>query len=192
MKPNFFKISLAFLLVKCFSLLLSFRICFFILSNTGSEASKPFKRASEKILRVKGDLKIKEYLQQHHLLPKGMTAAYFNKMDELIAAGKAQLDDLVVMAEVARAKGMPTGDVKVNIEDLVPTPHAELHNVLRDQGAEIAKSRLTLDLSEVNDVDKLMELWVREFDPDGNFTYNVETAKVWTGLDKLLKELRGS
>ena len=158
----------------------------------GSAASKPFKRASEKILRVKGDLKIKEYLQQHHLLPKGMTAAYFNKMDELIAAGKAQLDDLVVMAEVARAKGMPTGDVKVNIEDLVPAPHAELHNVLRDQGAEIAKSRLTLDLSEVNDVDKLMELWVREFDPDGNFTYNVETAKVWTGLDKLLKELRGS
>lgn len=158
----------------------------------GSEASKPFKKASEKILRAKGDLKIKEYLQQHHLLPKGMSAAYFNKMDELIAAGKAQLDDLVVMAEVARAKGMPTGDVKANIEDLVPTPHGELHTALRADGAEIPKSKLTLDLSKVDNVDQLMELWVREFDPDGNFTYNVETAKVWTGLDKLLKELRGS
>ena len=157
-----------------------------------SSAAKPFKQKAEKILRARGDLQIKEYLQQHHLIPKGMTAAYFDKMDQLIASGKAKLDDLVLMAEVAAAKGKPTGDVKVNIEDMIPKPHNEMHMVLRSQGAEVSKSKLIKDLSKVNSVDELMELWVREFDPDGNFTYNYETAKVWQGLDKLLKELRGS
>lgn len=157
-----------------------------------SSAAKPFKQKAEKILRARGDLQIKEYLQQHHLIPKGMTAAYFDKMDQLIASGKAKLDDLVLMAEVAAAKGKPTGDVRVNIEDMIPKPHNEMHMVLRAQGAEVAKSKLIKDLSKVNTVDELMELWVREFDPDGNFTYNYETAKVWQGLDKLLKELRGS
>ncbi len=157
-----------------------------------SSAAKPFKQKAEKILRARGELQIKEYLQQHHLIPKGMTAAYFDKMDQLIASGKAKLDDLVLMAEVAAAKGKPTGDVKVNIEDMIPKPHNEMHMVLRSQGAEVAKSKLIKDLSKVNIVDELMEKWVREFDPDGNFTYNYETAKVWEGLDKLLKELRGS
>jgi len=157
-----------------------------------SSAAKPFKQKAEKILRARGELQIKEYLQQHHLIPKGMTAAYFDKMDQLIASGKAKLDDLVLMAEVAAAKGKPTGDVKVNIEDMIPKPHNEMHMVLRSQGAEVAKSKLIKDLSKVNTVDELMEKWVREFDPDGNFTYNYETAKVWEGLDKLLKELRGS
>ena len=157
-----------------------------------SSAAKPFKQKAEKILRARGDLQIKEYLQQHHLIPKGMTAAYFDKMDQLIASGKAKLDDLVLMAEVAAAKGKPTGDVKVNIEDMIPKPHNEMHMVLRSQGAEVAKSKLIKDLSKVKTVDELMEKWVREFDPDGNFTYNYETAKVWEGLDKLLKELRGS
>lgn len=157
-----------------------------------SSAAKPFKQKTEKILRARGELQIKEYLQQHHLIPKGMTAAYFDKMDQLIASGKAKLDDLVLMAEVAVAKGKPTGDVKVNIEDMIPKPHNEMHMVLRSQGAEVAKSKLIKDLSKVNTVDELMERWVREFDPDGNFTYNYETAKVWQGLDKLLKELRGS
>jgi hypothetical protein len=157
-----------------------------------SSAAKPFKQKAEKILRARGDLKIKEYLEQHHLIPKGMTAAYFDKMDQLIANGKAKLDDLVLMAEVAVAKGKPTGDVKVNIEDMIPGPHNEMHMVLRSQGAEVSKSKLIKDLSKVNSVDELMEKWVREFDPDGNFTYNYETAKVWQGLDKLLKELRGN
>jgi len=157
----------------------------------GSDAAKPDRRRVETALRVKGDLKIKEYLQQHHLIPKGMTAAYFNKMDQLIAAGKAKPDDLIVMAQVALKKGMPTGDVKANLKDLIPAPHAELHTILRRQGDEIAKSKLIKDLSKINNVDDLMRLWVKEFSPEGKFTYNYETAKIFQELDSLLEEMTG-
>jgi len=157
----------------------------------GSDAAKPMRRKAEQILRAKGDLKIKEYLQQHHLIPKGMTAAYFDKMDQLIAAGKAQPDDLIVMAQIALKKGMPTGDVKVNLKDLIPTPHAELHTILRRQGDEVAKTKLIKDLSKVNSVDDLMRKWVKEFSPEGRFTYNYETASIFQELDSLLEELTG-
>lgn len=157
----------------------------------GSDAAKPMRRKAEVVLRAKGDLKIKEYLQQHHLIPKGMTAAYFDKMDQLIAAGKAKPDDLIVMALIARNKGMPTGDVKVNLKDLIPTPHAELHTILRRQGDEVAKTKLIKDLSKVDSVDDLMRMWVEEFSPDGRFTYNYETAKIFQELDSLLEEMTG-
>ena len=99
--------------------------------------------------------------------------------------------DLIVMAEIALKKGMPTGDVKANLKDLIPTPHAELHTILRRQGDEVAKTKLIKDLSKVNSVNDLMRMWIEEFSPDGRFTYNYETAKIFQELDSLLEEMTG-
>ena len=68
---------------------------------------------AEKIKRGTTDM-----LHLHHKLPKGMSAAFFDRMDQFISRGEAVNDDLLEMAEEATKIGLSTGDVKSNIMSL--------------------------------------------------------------------------
>lgn len=131
---------------------------------------------------------LREWLEQHHLFPKGVSAAYFSKMDELIAKGKATKDDLIAMAEFAANQGRRTGDVRANLLNMLKDPHNELHTILRDQGAEIPKSAIQNSLKDVKTVDELMARWKEIL--AGDVAYNMDTAKIWEPLDNLLKEIQ--
>jgi hypothetical protein len=140
------------------------------------------KKAEESARAVQG------YLEQHHLFPKGMSAAFFGKMDELISKGKATKDDLILMAEFTANQGRRTGDVKANLINMAKDPHNELHTILRAQGAELKKSDYVRMLENVDNVDDLLVKW-REL-LSGDAAYNIETAKIWEPLDDLLKEIQ--
>ena len=140
------------------------------------------KKAEESARAVKG------YLEQHHLFPKGMSAAFFGKMDELISKGKATKDDLILMAEFTVNQGRRTGDVKANLINMAKDPHNELHTILRKQGAELKKSDYVQMLKDVDNVDDLLVQW-REL-LAGDAAYNIDTAKIWEPLDDLLKEIQ--
>jgi len=140
------------------------------------------KKAEESARAVQG------YLEQHHLFPKGMSAAFFGKMDELISKNKATKDDLILMAEFTANQGRRTGDVKANLINMAKDPHNELHNILRAQGSELKKSDYVRMLENVDNVDDLLVKW-REL-LSGDAAYNIETAKIWEPLDDLLKEIQ--
>ena len=131
---------------------------------------------------------VKGFLEQHHRFPKGISAAYFDKMDDLISKGKATKDDLIAMAEFAANQGRRTGDVRVNLLNMAKDPHNELHTILRKQGAEIPKSAIENMLKKVDNVDELMRQWKEVL--AGDVAYNMDTAAVWEPLDNLLKEIQ--
>ena len=127
------------------------------------------------------------YLEEHHIFPKGMSAAFFNRMDELIASGVAEADDLLLMAEYAAKSGVKAGDVKSNLVNLMKEPHNELHTLLRAQGDEIGKQKWQEILSNTESVDDVLALWK---DVIGrNVIPNAETARIWQPLDDLVKEI---
>ncbi len=131
---------------------------------------------------------VKGFLEQHHRFPKGISAAYFDKMDALISKGLAEKDDLIAMAEFAANQGRRTGDVRANLLNMLKDPHNELHTILRDQGAEIPKSAIQNSLKDVKNVDELMARWKEIL--AGDVAYNMDTAKIWEPLDNLLKEIQ--
>ena len=157
------------------------------------ESDPNFFRSKEG-LAAKKDEEIRRnitgYLEQHHLFPKGISAAFFGKMDDLISKGKADKDDLIVMAEYAVKQGKRTGDVRSNLINMQKDPHNELHTMLRASGAELGKTDYVRSLKDVKDVNELMRRWRDMLDAD--VAYNVDTAKVWEPLDDLIKEVRAS
>ena len=128
-------------------------------------------------------------LEQHHKFPKGLSGAYFSRMDELIDAGLAEPDDLFVMAEYARKKGVEAGDVRSNLANQVKKPHTELHRYMRNTGEELSKTKWKQVVKEAKDVDELMVLW-RDI-IDNNVIPNYKLAEVWQPLDDLVREIQG-
>lgn len=133
---------------------------------------------------------IQGYLEQHHLFPKGMSAAFFGKMDDLIEKGVATKDDLILMAEFAAAKGRRAGDIKANLLNMQQTPHNRMHTELRAMGAELGKTDYQHLLKDVDNVDDLLDRWADLFEPgiEGDAVYNAAVAELWEPLDKLLME----
>ena len=133
---------------------------------------------------------IQGYLEQHHLFPKGMSAAFFGKMDDLIEKGVATKDDLILMAEFAAAKGRRAGDIKANLLNMQQTPHNRMHTELRAMGAELGKTDYQRLLKDVDNVDDLLDRWADLFEPgiEGDAVYNAAVAELWEPLDKLLME----
>ena len=129
-------------------------------------------------------------LEQHHKFPKGLSGAYFSRMDELIDAGLAEPDDLFVMADYARKKGVEAGDVRSNLANQVKKPHTELHRYMRGTGEELSKTKWKQVVKEAKTVDELMVLW-RDI-IDNNVTPNYKLAEIWQPLDDLVQELRGN
>ena len=128
-------------------------------------------------------------LEQHHKFPKGLSGAYFSRMDELIDAGLAEPDDLFVMAEYARKRGVEAGDVRSNLANQVKKPHTELHRYMRNTGEEMSKTKWKQVVKEAKDVDELMVLW-RDI-IDNNVIPNYKLAEVWQPLDDLVREIQG-
>lgn len=134
---------------------------------------------------------IQGYLEQHHLFPKGMSAAFFGKMDDLIEKGVATKDDLILMAEFAAAKGRRAGDIKANLLNMQQTPHNRMHTELRAMGAELNKTDYQRLLKDVDNVDDLLDRWADLFEPgiEGDAVYNAAVAELWEPLDELLMKI---
>lgn len=147
--------------------------------------------AAEKLKRGTTDM-----LHLHHKLPKGMSAAFFDRMDEFISRGEAVSDDLLEMAEEATKVGLSTGDIKSNILAIADKPHSTLHTEMRAMGSgmfgrmELGKKELIKAMREAKDPTSLKALWKSWINDDAK--YLVETAEVWEPLDKLLDEVRKS
>lgn len=145
-----------------------------------SKAAKKLEQTRRKMVGT--------YLEEHHIFPKGMSAAFFNRMDELIASGVAEADDLLLMAEYAAKSGVKAGDVKSNLVNLMKNPHNELHQILRAQGDEIGKQQWQKILSEVDTVDDVLVLWKDVIGK--NVKPNAETARIWQPLNDLVEEIQ--
>ncbi len=136
-----------------------------------------------------------ETLHLHHKLPKGMSAAFFDRMDYFISKGKATTDDLLEMADEATKIGLTTGDLRSNILPIADKPHTTLHTEMRAMGSgmfgrmELGKKELMVAMREAKDPVSLKALWKAWINDDAK--YLVETAEVWEPLDNLLKEIRG-
>jgi hypothetical protein len=135
-----------------------------------------------------------ESLHLHHKLPKGMSAAFFDRMDYFIGRGEASTDDLLEMADEATKIGLTTGDLRSNILPIADKPHTTLHTEMRAMGSgmfgkmELGKKELMGAMREAKDPTTLKALWKAWVNDDAK--YLVETAEVWEPLDTLLKEIR--
>jgi len=147
--------------------------------SSNSKAAKKLEQTRRKMVGT--------YLEEHHIFPKGMSAAFFNRMDELIASGVAEADDLLLMAEYAAKSGVKAGDVKSNLVNLMKNPHNELHQILRSQGDEIGKQRWQKILNEVDTVDDVLVLWKDVIGK--NVKPNAKTARIWQPLNDLVEEI---
>lgn len=144
---------------------------------------------AEKLKRGTADM-----LHLHHKLPKGMSAAFFDRMDQFISKGVASPDDLADMADEATKAGVRTGDARSNILAIADRPHTELHTEMRAMGSgmfgrmELGKKELMAAMQQAKDPKSLKALWKAWLTDDAR--YLVETAEVWEPLDALLKEVR--
>ena len=135
-----------------------------------------------------------ESLHLHHKLPKGMSAAFFDRMDYFIGRGEASTNDLLEMADEATKIGLTTGDLRSNILPIADKPHTTLHTEMRAMGSgmfgkmELGKKELMGAMREAKDPTTLKALWKAWVNDDAK--YLVETAEVWEPLDTLLKEIR--
>ena len=127
-------------------------------------------------------------IDEHHGFPKGMSAALFDRMDQFIAKGIAEPDDLLVMARHAERKGALAGDYKSNMINLVKKPHDELHNYLKNSGDELSKKQWIDVARKAKTPDDLLII----FDDllDRNVIPNLETAKIWQPLSDLIEDIQ--
>lgn len=148
------------------------------------------KRDRQAIALTEG---ITETLEEHHLFPKVVSGAFFGKMDELIKAGKAELDDLVLMNRVAIAKGRKPGDYKSGMYILGETPHNEYHTLMKEAGDEFKRNQAEAWAGVVNEaktVDDLLILWRDTL--DNLVVPTAEDIQSYNKLDKLLQEIRNT
>lgn len=145
--------------------------------------------------KAKG-LKINEHIEEHHLVLKGASGAAMRKMQQFVAKGKAELDDLVLMAEYAERKGTAIGDRLSNNAFQMKTPHNELHQkVLKQESGSYTGIRSEFDqtkweeiLNEIETPEQLMEFWVDQV--DNNYVPNKKLGMIWQDLDDLLTLIR--
>ena len=110
-------------------------------------------------------------------------------MEEFVAAGKADMDDLVVMFEYAAKKNAATGDRLSNNAFILDTPHSELHQqVLKPAGDEFTQKQWNNILRNIKSPDDLMKWWVDQV--DNNYVPNKKTGLIWQDLDDLIKEIQ--
>jgi len=136
---------------------------------------------------------VTETLEEHHLFPKVVSGAFFAKMDEFIKAGKAQLDDLVLMNRVAIAKGRKPGDYKSGMYILGETPHNEYHTLMKEAGDGFKRNQAEAwagVVNEAKDVDDLLVLWRDTL--DNLVVPTAEDIQSYNKLDKLLQEIRST
>lgn len=149
------------------------------------------KKQLEVEMRGKGKLGEGEYLEQHHLISKGVMGAFMGRADELIAKGKATQEDLLAMAEYLKEQtGTAGGDRASNMLNMRKQPHNEFHTTMEvGEGVEESKKVWQKRLSKVNSIDELFQYWEEWVLTDGKYTK--DTAEIWEPLDDLIKEIQG-
>ena len=118
-------------------------------------AGKAAKRKEE---LAKG-LKTGEYLEAHHLFPKVLSSAFFDRMDWMINKGIAEADDLVLMNNIAIKLGRKPGDYKSGMLNMRTKPHNELHTAMDYAKDEFNELEWAEIVNKTKNVDELLILW---------------------------------
>ena len=102
-------------------------------------------------------------MDQHHLFTKGQSAPFIKKMDELIAKGIADEDDLVNMFAWAEKLDATMGDRLSNLLNSPRIAHVgeatSIHPELRRAGLEIRPKLIEGMVSEAKNATELMDLF---------------------------------
>lgn len=130
-------------------------------------------------------------LEEHHLIPKGVTAAFMGRADELIAAGKATRRDTLAMAQYLEdITGTAGGDRASDILYMRKAPHNEMHTYMKQaEGIEESNVVWREKLSGVDSIEELFVLWEDWIEDTGR--YYKMTAEVWEPIEDLLEEVSG-
>ena len=152
------------------------------------------KERVERLAEMKAQGKVpstENPLEEHHLIPKGITAAFMGRADELVAAGKASRQDVLAMAEYLKQEtGTAGGDRMSDILFMRKNPHNEMHTYMEvGAGIEESKKEWQKKLAGVDDINELFEQWEQWIDDEG--IYYKGTAEVWEPLDELLESVTG-
>jgi hypothetical protein len=116
-------------------------------------------KAAKKQEEIARGLKAQEYLEAHHLFPKVLSSAFYDRMDWMINKGIAQQDDLVLMNNIAIKLGRKPGDYKSNMLNMRINPHNELHTAMDYAKDEFNEAEWAKKVSKAKDVDDLLILW---------------------------------
>lgn len=156
----------------------------------GTTRGKEAKRAEEAKLQQAGKLDIKAYLEQHHLLSKGVTGAFMDKMDKLIAQGKGGVEDLLAMGKYAEQQtGTAPGDRVSDILNMRKEPHNRFHTAMEGQGVEESKKAWQKKLESIDSTEELFDEWEKWVNGDGKYTK--ETAEIWENMEELVDQIQG-
>ena len=137
-----------------------------------------------------------EVLEMHHLIPKGISAAVYNRARYFIEKGEATLEDLHrINAKFKKATGSDTGDLASNIQPTRTTGHKSFHGEMRYQPSltfkgerlEISKEALTKQLNKVKTY-KEFEALLDRFIAD-DIVPLVNDARNWEKMDDILREI---
>tara|TARA_A100001201_G_scaffold1147_2_gene2938 strand:+ start:215 stop:1513 length:1299 start_codon:yes stop_codon:yes gene_type:complete len=137
-----------------------------------------------------------QQLEMHHLIPKGISAAIYNRVRDFIEADAATLKDLHRISDKFRAiVGIDTGDLESNILAMRKTPHSTFHQEMRYQPSatfpterlEISKQKLTAKLRKIKNMSQLEDLLDGFLEND--IKPLVQDAKNWENMDDLLRSV---
>lgn len=137
-----------------------------------------------------------EQLDLHHLIPKGMSAAIYNRARDFIEKGLVDEKYLNRLAEKFRKlTGADTGDLKSGILPMRKPQHDAMHlesrlqpsDTFPGESMEIMKEALTTKLNQINNpkdfeilVDNLLKNDIKPL---------VDNARVWENLDDVIKSI---
>jgi len=137
-----------------------------------------------------------EQLDLHHLVPKGMSAAIYNRARDFIEDGLVDAKYLNRLAEKFRKlTGADTGDLKSGILPMRKPQHDAMHlesrlqpsDTFPGESMEIMKEALTTKLNKINNpkdfeilVDNLLKNDIKDL---------VDNARVWENLDDVIKSI---
>ena len=163
-------------------------------SGSKTKANKDLQSARVQDLHKRG-IKIQrpgEQIDLHHLVPKGMTSAFFEHMEYFKSKQMATDADIIEMAEIAQAMGLEPGDVQTSIVPIPQRLHTtswELHSVFdntnsqvfKGQKIEIDKTVLKKLLRKAKTPKELKRLWKEWLEKDAKWMF--DTGKNWENLD---------
>ena len=153
---------------------------------------------AEATLRNEGLGRLKEALHQHHLFPKGMSAAIYNRVRKLIDIGEAVDGDVERIADMIEdLTGTGTGDLKSDMLTMSETPHSTFHGEVRQQPSmtfpgeswEISQEALDRHLRKAKNM-KELETLLEGFIKDDVLPL-IKTAKDWENTDDILRSVGG-
>lgn len=137
-----------------------------------------------------------EQLELHHLIPKGMSAAIYNRARDFIEKGLVDPKYLNRIAEkFKKITGADTGDLRSGILPMRNTPHKTYHNEMRFQPSdtfpgesmEIMKEALTTKLNKINnpkDFEILLDNLIKN-----DIKPLVDNARIWEKSDDVIRSV---